>query len=365
MRGIRDVDERAKTEAAAFLSSHSAKGGTVLAPALNTAYRYGDPDRPLNVVILSDGMTEQKERRVLIQLIHQRPSHARVFCIGIGNEINRPLLEQMAEDSGGLAAFVSGGDNFTRQAKAFRRKLLRPAVSDLSLEFDGIDVYDRTPVQLPNLYFGSPVRIYGRYKGSGEGGITLSGQVMGREITKTMSLPFPEKDLENPEIERMWAQKRIDQLLKRADRTHDRTSIIDEVVQLGEDFSIVTEYTSFIVLENDEEYKRWKIERRNLKRIKRDRTAQAKRMEALASIREKALGNLGPQAASQAVPETKRKNNQPATRTVQAPDTVQQPNPTPTATRQQSQNFSFGSGPVGPLFVGLAILMRRRKKRTC
>jgi hypothetical protein len=76
---------------------------------LTTAYKYGDPDRRLNVVILSDGMTEQKERALLIDMIGRRPSHARVFCIGVGNEINRPLLEQMAEDSGGLAAFISVG----------------------------------------------------------------------------------------------------------------------------------------------------------------------------------------------------------------------------------------------------------------
>ena len=42
-----------------FLGSQQARGGTILRPALQTAYRYGNPDRPLNVVILSDGMTEQ------------------------------------------------------------------------------------------------------------------------------------------------------------------------------------------------------------------------------------------------------------------------------------------------------------------
>src|SRR6185503_20027202 len=93
----------------AFLDAQRAQGGTVLGPAITAAYRYGDPDRPLNVVILSDGLTEQRDRAELLALIRSRPPRARVFCIGVGNDVDRPLLEQLAEDAGGLAAFVSRG----------------------------------------------------------------------------------------------------------------------------------------------------------------------------------------------------------------------------------------------------------------
>lgn len=363
---LRAASDKAKSEATAFLDSQAAKGGTILAPALTTAYKYGDPDRQLNVVILSDGMTEQKERQTLLNLISQRPSNARVFCIGIGNEINRPLLEQLAQDSGGLAAFVSGGDDFKRQANAFRRKLMRPAADTLALKFDGIDVYDVAPEILPNLYFGSPIRVYGRYKGSGDAGVTLTGRVQGRDIEKRANLSFPKRDLTNPEIERMWAHKRIDQLLKQADRQNDRRSVVDEVVRLGEDFSIVTEYTAFLVLENDAEYKRWKIERRNLVRLERDRSAQRQRQEALEALRSKAMQGVGPQPlsakASPRPPAVPTPAVSPAAQPSQPP---RQPSAPPAAGRRQSRDFdfNFGSGPVGPLFVGLAMMMRRRKKR--
>ncbi len=363
---LRDASPQAKSEATAFLDSQAARGGTILAPALTTAYKYGDPDRPLNVVILSDGMTEQNERATLMNLIAQRPSHARVFCIGIGNEINRPLLEQMAEDSGGLAAFISGGDDFKRQAKAFRRKLMRPAAGNLNLRFDGIEVYDVVPDKLPNLYFGSPVRVYGRYKSAGDAHITLTGEVQGREMKQTAVLPFPKKDESNPEIERMWAQKQIDQLLKSADRQDNRPAVVDEVVRLGESYSIVTEYTSFLVLENDAEYQRWKIERRNQNRLQRDRAAQAQRQQSLDALREKAMQEIGPQpklaqAAPQSLPKVDA--NRPSGPQVQPPN--RQPTASPTAQPHQrrSFDFDFGSGPVGPLFVGLALWMRRRKNR--
>ena len=156
---LRNADASGKSAATAFLDSQAARGGTMLRPALQTAYKYTDPDRQMNLVVLSDGMTEQRERRELLTLIGQRPRSCRAFCIGVGNEVNRPLLEQLSADTGGLAAFISLGDNFERQAKAFRRKLTRPVAADLSVAFDGIEVYDVEPRVLPNLYHGSPIRL--------------------------------------------------------------------------------------------------------------------------------------------------------------------------------------------------------------
>src|SRR5687768_11967354 len=61
-RSMKTADADAKRQAAEFLSAQIARGGTVLNPAVDAAYRYADPDnqRPLNVVLLSDGLTEQK-----------------------------------------------------------------------------------------------------------------------------------------------------------------------------------------------------------------------------------------------------------------------------------------------------------------
>jgi Ca-activated chloride channel family protein len=293
---LRPVSEESQTEAVGFLRSQQGRGGTVLRPAVATAYKYGDPDRQLNVVVLSDGMTEQSGRRELLSTIEARPANARVFCIGVGNEVNRPLLSQLAEEARGLSAFLSHGDNFGRQAKAFRRKLTRPAASDVRISFEGADVYDVEPGQLPNLYHGMPVRLYGRYRNGGRVKVRVEAEVNGAAFDQTVSADFPSSNSANPEIERMWAWQKVDRLLKEADRTGSRTAVIDEIVRLGESFSIVTEYTSFIVLENDAEYRRWKIDRRNLLRLARDRKGQQVVQVQLAQLREKALADLGPGA---------------------------------------------------------------------
>ncbi|MDB6123346.1 MAG: hypothetical protein JWQ71_2339 [Pedosphaera sp.] len=357
-----------KQRALEYLSKQEARGGTVLQPAITTAYKYATADRPLNVVILSDGLTEQQERQNLLQLIQAHPGNTRVFCIGVGNDVNRQLLQQLAEDSGGLAAFLSSGDNFTRQARAFRQKLMRPFATGLEIKFAGLDVTDVEPAVVPNLYFGSPVRIYGRYHGSGKAEVTLRGSVLGREVKQTAQFEFPKTDAANPEINRLWATHRIDSLLKGADRKGDRAQVAPEIVRLGEDFSIVTEYTSFLVLENDAEYQRWKISRKNLERTGQDRDAQAKRREQLDLIRNKALSELGPQAATPVA-------NKAPMQLASAPQVFNQSAPTtatptsqprPQAERKQSVDFGLGGGgssPVGPLgLLGTLWLARRKKK---
>src|SRR5690606_7491564 len=123
-------------------------------------------------------------------------------------------------------------------------------------------------------------------------------EVNGAPIEQTVSVEFPAREPANPEIERMWAWKKVDRLLKEADRSGSRSAVVDEIVRLGEAYSIVTEYTSFLVLENDAEYQRWQLDRRNLLRVARDRQQQQAVQAQLRRLREQALADLGPSQSS-------------------------------------------------------------------
>jgi Ca-activated chloride channel family protein len=355
------ADAKSKAGAATFLAGRSASGGTVLDPALRTAYKYRDEDRPLNVVILSDGMTQQGERAQLLRAIAKRPSNARIFCVGVGNEVNRPLLGRLARDAGGLAAFLSRGDNFVRQAKAFRRKLTKPAMRNVRIDFKGGDVYDLYPSKLPNLYHGAPVRLYGRYRKPAPGGATLTAEVNGREVSMATEMTLPEKDSDNPEIQRMWAWQKVRQLTGQPKPLSG--DVQEEIVRLGEGYSIATEYTSFIVLENDAEYKRWRIDRRNALLVARDRNARTRLTKRLEGMREEALANLGPQGnngnrganANPSSSASPRRSNNPG-----------QNAPVSTPRSRGPFGGGGGGGPVGPIslaVIGLLAIGAQRRRR--
>jgi Ca-activated chloride channel family protein len=364
------ADDASKKRATDFLGTQTARGGTRLNPAITTAYKYADPDRPLNVIVISDGISDQAERAELTGLIRKRPEGTRVFAVGIGNDVNRAMLEQIANESGGLAAFLSREDNTQRQAQALRQKLMRPAATDVAVKINGVDAYDLMPAKLPNLYYGAPVRVYGRYRGSGDAKVTVTGNISGNPIEQAVDMGFPKTDDDNPQIERMWAMKKVDGLLKQADDSGSRSGVIDQIVELGEGYSIVTEYTSFLVLENDAEYKRWKIDRRNALRIDRDRVAQKKVTDELQQLRDAATDAIGPGAIEKiANTQVAQSTPTPNTPGVQAPARNDSP--------QSPRNRDFdlprigGGGAWEPLGVTLlviggvgAVALRRRNPKT-
>jgi len=369
---LRPAEQPSIDSAIRFLESRQGRGGTVLRPAMSLAYEYADDDRPLNVVILSDGMTRQQERRELLASIQARPSGTRVFCVGVGNEVNRPLLSQLADEAGGLSAFLSAGDDFERQAEAFRRKLTRPAATNVNISFSGGEVYDVEPRKLPNLYHGMPVRLYGRYRTAGEIDVQVDAEINGAPLSQTVSLELPKVETVNTEIERMWALARVNALLRDAERSGNRDAVRDEIVALGEGYSIVTEFTSFLVLENDAEYQRWNIDRKNLLRLGRDRRGQEEVRQQLEQLRDRARAGLEPQKPA------------PANNAVAANDQTEanEPKwrlPRSTKNKPRSRNLDFGpqrqsqpsggGGAIDPLsgaIVGalgaLSALARRRRK---
>jgi len=376
------ADNHAK--AIEILASLQARGGTSLRPAIQAAYRYADSDRPLNVVVLSDGLTEAGDSRALVETIQARPENCRVFAVGVGNDVNRPLLRSMAERAGGLASFLSLGDDFERQAAAFRRKLTRPAIEDVKLTFNGT-IYDVEPLERANIYHGSPLRLYGRYRKGGSVDVTLTGTIMGAPFEQQARIDLPQADDSNPEIERMWGSYRVNRLMESA-RQGDSIAR-NEVVTLCEQFSIVSEFASFIVLENDSEYRRWNIERRNLARSSRDRAAQQRVNQQLNRLREQAMANLGPndpakaksQNQSQPAADPTASAQTPARPHVGQPDSARVPRQPrrgvdlDVGSRQKSRGAGGGGGgggaidPITGLLAlglgGLGLAQRRKKAR--
>ena len=150
----------------------------------------------------------------------------------------------------------------------------------------------------------------------------------------------------------------MQRLLKDADRDGSRQSVVDEIVRLGEGYSIVTEYTSFLVLENDAEYRRWKIERRNALRIERDRKQQERVREQLANLRKQA-SDLGPITRAEEADRSAR-----ARKNAKSPQTVS------SSPSSRGWDLDFGGGAFDPLTVGIvaalgglsAAALRRRSR---
>jgi MprA protease rhombosortase-interaction domain-containing protein len=216
--------------------------------------------------------------------------------------------------------------------------------------------------------------MFGRY-GAGESTIvTLSGKVQGGPWKQTVDMTLPQDDEGNSEIERMWAQKRVARLLsgERAGKGSNR----DEIVGLCEGYSIVSPYASMLVLENDAEYKRWKIEQRNAIRVQRDRKSREVVQQKLADLRRRSGEGFEMNREQKLVSTPNRTKATPA-----APTQIQSNSPASQPTAQRSRpnrgidlDVSFpgggGGGAIDPVTVvltlstaGAAAMAQRRRRR--
>ena len=292
----RPANEENMKQAVAFLESQQALGGTVLRPALDTAYRYQDPDRTLNVVILSDGMTEQAEQSELVRLIRQRPSGSRVFL-----HRRRQRGEPSAARAVGERGRRTGGVHFAGRRLRAPGRGLSPQADAAGGEQPAADVCRRRRVRRRTAAAAESlsrraaahVRAVSTRRASTERDRSKA-TCKGSRSSSRSRLELPAADDANPEIERMWAWQRVDQLLAAARERGETGSVVDEIVRLCEDYSIASEYASFIVLENDAEYQRWKIDRKNLSRLERDRAAQAARAGTARRATQRGVVEAGP-----------------------------------------------------------------------
>ena len=144
-----------------------------------------------------------------------------------------------------------------------------------------------------------------------------------------------------------------------------------------EAYSIVTEYTSFLVLENDAEYQRWDIERKNLLRTGRDRKQQQLVRNRLETLREEALADLAPK---QEIAKPQVANRPSLPKPVDQVATRNTPAPAPPRTtgrdldftsRSRSPSFGGGGGAFDPItgvialgLAGLGAASRRKRRPT-
>jgi Ca-activated chloride channel family protein len=274
----RPADDDSRRRAAEFLRSQKARGGTDLIPALEAAGGQQIPDVSNVLVLLSDGNATNSDDHSRFQsLLGQKGARTRIFSIGIGNEVNRPLLSALAQATGGYSDFVSSQDDVDRKSALLRNKIVHRVAEDLAVKVDGVKVDEVVPAKLPNLFRGSQLALYGRYAGDGPATVTVTGKIGGREQAVSTEVNFPKEARDNPEVRRMWAWKRTDALMQEIRSRGESSGLVRKVVGLGTEYSIVTPYTSFLVLESDEQFRQFGIEQRNSRQVREDRAAQDRR----------------------------------------------------------------------------------------
>lgn len=251
------VDEESRRNARQFVQGLRAIGGTNMEEALKISLAgHKDNARPFLLVFITDGrptIGETDEER-LVQVIGDiNVAQARIFTFGIGNDINTHLLDKITELTRAYRSYISPQEDIEVKISNFYQKIQSPVMTDLRLEVSGpVRINQPYPRNLPDLFHGSQLTLLGRFRGKGKGRLILSGLVGGKREELVYQAEFGVGGTRNDFIPPLWAARRIGFLLDAIRLKGENKELIDEIVQLAKTHGIVTPYTSYLILEDEQ-----------------------------------------------------------------------------------------------------------------
>lgn len=251
-----------RQEALAFVEGLVAGGSTNIDAALRTAFsQLQDDKRPTYIVFMTDGLPTTgvtNEMQIVENARKANLVKARVFCFGVGYDVNSRLLDKLARTGHGYTEYVRPEEDLEDRISRFYRRIEAPVMTDVTVEvvFDEPagppPVYRLNPQPPFDLFAGEQLALVGRYRKSGRANIVLKGRLGEEEKKFTFPVDFVSRsgDESKAFVEKLWAIRRVGDILDEIDLHGKNQELIDELTHLAIKHGILTPYTSFIANEN-------------------------------------------------------------------------------------------------------------------
>lgn len=243
-----------RTKALEYLAHLQGGGGTEMMKAINAALGgRRDPDRLRVVCFMTDGFIGND--MAIIDRVQKNVANARVFAFGIGNSVNRFLIDNMARVGRGASEIVTLESDGDEAVERFHKRIQSPLLTDIEIDFGGLDVADvyPNPKAIPDLFSAEPLIIKGRYSGSGKGTITLRGNTAEGPYEKRIDVTLPRRNEMHDVLAPLWARTRIAALMNEdwLGMQHGKPSadLKGAITELGLKYNLMTQFTSFVAVE--------------------------------------------------------------------------------------------------------------------
>lgn len=233
------------------LNSQGGYGGTEMMTAIRTALIPSDSQDHLRVVcFLTDGYVGNDLE--IIGEVQKHPN-ARVFAYGIGNSVNRFLIESMAKAGRGDSEVVMLNDKADDAAHRLYQRLRSPVLTDVAIDWRDLPVTDVFPKKIPDLFTGKPLILSGRYTAAADGSIVIHGKRAGENFTREIPVHLNSSASADTTLSSFWARRKIDDLMSQdwagLQSGNIKPAVQTEITQLGLNHRLMTQFTSFVAVE--------------------------------------------------------------------------------------------------------------------
>ena len=241
-------------EALGFVDQLSAGGGTEMKNAIDAALdSSGESRRNRYVFFMTDGLVGNEEALLqrtaaYVADFEKLERKARVFGFGVGSAPNRYLMEGLAEAGKGATVFASNREDPTLAVNRFFGLIDHVIVEDVQLRWEGVEVSEVYPTDLPSFFASKPLVVHGRMASSGEGQVVLTGKAANQPFELRLSVDFPDGPQGDPVHGTLWARAKIKELERDQWSGYD-TGVVEAITEVALAHRIVTPYTSFVAVD--------------------------------------------------------------------------------------------------------------------
>jgi Ca-activated chloride channel homolog len=257
--GWTNADREGLRAARGWVESLRADGGTNIYAALETALGVESAEGRLPIVVfMTDGMATNGETRTdrIVAMTELQRGRSRIFAFGVGYDVNTHLLDALSEAARGTTQYVRPGESVEEPVSVLAARIRYPVLTDLAIAGGPVRLREVHPRQLPDLFAGEDLLLFGRYEGSGTGAITVTGRRNEAAERYAAEARFPARSDGNEYITRLWASRKLGDLDRsirsaRADGASRQqlNELIEELRQTALRYGLLSEYTAYLVQE--------------------------------------------------------------------------------------------------------------------
>jgi uncharacterized protein YegL len=190
-----DANEKNLSALRVFVDAAVDAGGTALGDAVQAAVATpATPGRVAMVVLLTDGeptVGETSPAKIVEFAKDGAARGLRTFAFGVGADVNRTLLEGVAQAGRGTSETFRPQGEIESRLRAFLTRTASPVLANLRLEIGGRAVDDLLPRPMPDLYLGEQAVLVGRAPLTGEQEVVVRGIVAGKDVEMRRKVTFP------------------------------------------------------------------------------------------------------------------------------------------------------------------------------
>jgi Ca-activated chloride channel homolog len=229
------------------ITLRNAIGGTDMLPALRSAFLHSKrTDLSKTFVVITDGFIAVEKEA--FELIQQNLSEGNLFAFGIGSSVNRYLIEGMARMGMGEPFIATNEKEAIKAAEKFRKYIQTPVLTDVKVEFQGLQAYDVEPAHVPDMLAERPMIVFGKYKGKLQGNIKVSGKTGSGDFETLVNTALANNQNTHA-LKYLWARHKI-KVLDDYNAVKLSWEQAEQVLNIGLKYHLLTNYTSFVAIDS-------------------------------------------------------------------------------------------------------------------